>query len=82
LAPGVDILSLGTFSDWSILTGITMTGTSMATPHVSGAALLYLSRNPKATPAEVKRALIKAGKSQIFAVPAGTTNKTVWVGKF
>lgn len=36
----------------------TMTGTSMATPHVVGVAALYLEKNPKATPAQVASALI------------------------
>ena len=35
----------------------TMTGTSMATPHVTGVAALYLEKNPTAKPAEVANAL-------------------------
>lgn len=41
----------------------TLTGTSFAAPHVSGAAAVWLSRHPNATPAEVRNALISAGSS-------------------
>jgi len=39
-------------------------GTSMATPHVTGAAALYLSKNPGAAPGAVKTALLAAAKTQ------------------
>lgn len=35
-------------------------GTSMATPHVTGAAALYKARNPSATAAQVKAAILNA----------------------
>ncbi len=53
-APGVDILSLSPSGT------ATMSGTSMASPHVAGAAALYLSRHPTATPTQVEAAIRNA----------------------
>lgn len=58
IAPGVCIYSTYRGSAYA-----TMSGTSMASPHVAGAAALYKSANPGATPAQVKAALIAAANS-------------------
>jgi subtilisin len=56
IAPGVCI-----YSTWKGGGYNTISGTSMASPHVAGAAALYKSTHPSATPAQVKAALIGAG---------------------
>jgi len=56
IAPGVCILSTYLSGSYT-----TFSGTSMASPHVAGAAALYKSNNPGATPAQVKTALQTAG---------------------
>jgi subtilisin family serine protease len=52
-APGVCILSTWLGSGYN-----TISGTSMATPHVTGAAALYIAAHPLATPADVQAGLL------------------------
>ena len=56
-APGIDVTSA-----WYTNNGATNTisGTSMAAPHVAGAAALFLELSPNATPREVRDALFAA----------------------
>jgi subtilisin len=56
IAPGVCI-----YSTWKRGGYNTISGTSMASPHVAGAAALYKSTNPGASPSQVKSALQSAG---------------------
>ena len=74
--PGVNITS-----DWNTSNTATNTisGTSMSTPHVAGAAVLYLEANPTATPAQVAAGLIAASTSGLItSLPAGTPNRLLY----
>ena len=54
LAPGVGVKSAWIDSDQDTKT---ISGTSMATPHVAGAIALYLTKNPGASPTAISQAL-------------------------
>ncbi|WP_051116288.1 S8 family peptidase [Amycolatopsis nigrescens] len=77
-APGTDIVSSTFDSDQS---SGAKSGTSMAAPHVAGAAALYLAHNPGASPEDVRGALVgSATPDKIgFAFP-GTPNLLLYTG--
>ncbi|MER5812442.1 S8 family peptidase [Streptomyces sp. NPDC002033] len=59
----------------------TISGTSMATPHVVGAAALYLAQNPGSTPAQVRDGLVAAATPNVVTGPGtGSPNRLLNVG--
>ena len=76
--PGVNITSAWMGSNTATNT---ISGTSMATPHVAGTAALYLQVNPTATPSQVRTALTtNATANVITGVPGTTPNKLLYSG--
>ena len=79
-APGVRITSAGHTSDDATQV---MQGTSMATPHVTGAAALVLGADPGATPAQVTAALTgHASTGKVTAAGTGSPGRlldTSWL---
>lgn len=65
-APGVDIQSA---SPSGTTDTAYMSGTSMAAPHVTGVAALYLSRFPDANPMAVRNALVEMSTKNVVGAP-------------
>ena len=65
-APGVNILSTYNGTGYAV-----DSGTSMATPYVSGAAALYKAEHPNAMPSEVMAAILKSGSIKNTACDKG-----------
>jgi subtilisin family serine protease len=77
-APGVRITSDSYKSDTATQS---MSGTSMAAPHVAGAAALVLGANPGWSPAQVRAALVDRATSNIVGSPgSGSPNKLLYTG--
>jgi subtilisin family serine protease len=76
-APGQNIKSAWATSNTATNT---ISGTSMATPHVAGAAALVLSRNATWTPAMVRDDLVNDASANVLAgVGPGSPNVLLWV---
>ena len=61
-----------------------MSGTSMASPHVAGAAAVYRAAYPRATPRQVRMALLAVGTRdwRTQSDPDRTPERAVWIGSF
>lgn len=70
-APGVGIMSAAITSDSA---SKPLDGTSMASPHVAGAAAAYLGSHPGSTPAQVAAALVAGGVQGRVTDPKGSPN--------
>ncbi len=78
-APGQSITSAWNTSDTATNT---ISGTSMASPHVAGGAALYLGANPSASPAAVQTAMKNnATKNKITSPGSGSPNNLLFVGE-
>jgi serine protease len=75
-APGSSITSAWNTSDTATNT---ISGTSMATPHVAGVAALYLATNPSASPSAVRTALVNnATPAKVTGAGSGSPNLLVY----
>jgi len=75
-APGSGITSAWSTSNTATNT---ISGTSMATPHVAGMAARYLQSNPGASPATVRNALVgDASPDKLSGLPSGTANRLLF----
>ena len=75
-APGTSILSAGISGTSATAT---LSGTSMASPHVAGVAALYLANNPSATPSQVTTAIINnSTPNKVTDARTGSPNRLLY----
>jgi subtilisin family serine protease len=75
-APGSSILSAWNTSDTATNT---ISGTSMATPHVAGVVARFLQANPAASPATARNAIVNAATlNHLSGIPTGTANRLLF----
>ncbi|MFI5932673.1 S8 family serine peptidase [Actinoplanes sp. NPDC051494] len=77
-APGVRITSAGIASDTALAV---MSGTSMATPHVAGAAALVAAAHPGWSPARITAELLdRATPGKVSNKGSGSVNRLLYTG--
>ncbi|HEU4426168.1 MAG TPA: S8 family serine peptidase [Pilimelia sp.] len=75
-APGLGIISTSNLSDTAVRG---LSGTSMASPHVAGAAALYLATHPTATPQQVRDAIVTAATpDKLTQIGPGSPNRLLF----
>jgi aqualysin 1 len=75
-APGSAILSAWRTSDTATAT---ISGTSMAAPHVAGVAARFLQGSPGSSPASVRNAIVStANLNRLSGLPSGTANRLLF----
>jgi PKD repeat protein len=75
-APGVNIPSAFYQSDTDYLA---MTGTSIAAPHVTGTAALWLSLDPSAAPTDVRNLILASATKGVVTNPGpGSANRLLY----
>ena len=75
-APGSSIISAYNTSDTATAT---LSGTSMATPHVTGIAARILQATPTASPATVRNQIVSnATTNRLSGIPTGTSNRLLF----
>ncbi len=75
-APGSSITSAWSTSDTATNT---ISGTSMASPHVCGAAALYKQANPSASPATIRNALVNNSTANLITnAGTGSPNRLLY----
>jgi subtilisin family serine protease len=85
IGPCVDLFAPGSFitSAWntSDTAAVSLSGTSMATPHAAGAAALYLETHPSASPATVAAHLVATATEGLITNPGtGSPNLLLFIG--
>jgi subtilisin family serine protease len=75
-APGVNIKSAGSRTTSASLL---LSGTSMASPHVTGAVARYLETHPSATPAQVGAAITSSATGGVVGDRAGSPDRLLYL---
>ncbi len=75
-APGEDIVSADGTGDNAVQT---LSGTSMAAPHVAGVAAQYLQTHPDATEAQLRAALVQVSTTDVLrGIGSGSPNRLLF----